>query len=161
MVAGMSAECLTYKTVARLLGSLLRELSVGLREFLAKKHLADKHNFDLINGRLRRRRIFTVSTVILSGRTQFAPNDVQFPLRFCLRDAEDVVPYNRIAVDSLYIQQNFDLNSYRTIPPSQLCCATSLYTREARAKSGKIYLFTLSLPPSFASQNPPPSLEGG
>ena len=120
MVAGMSAECLTYKTVARLLGSLLRELSVGLREFFAKKHLADKHNFDLINGRLRRRRIFTVSTVILSGRTQFAPNDVQFPLQFCLRDAEDVVPYDRIAVDSLYIQQNFDLNSYRTIPPSRL-----------------------------------------
>ena len=156
----MSAECLTYKTVARLLGSLLRELSVGLREFFAKKHLADKHNFDLINGRLRRRRIFTVSTVILCGRTQFAPNDVQFPLRFCLRDAEDVVPYDRIAVDSLYIQLNFDLNSYRTIPPSRLRRATSLYTREASAKSGKIYLFTLSLPPSFASQNPPPSSEG-
>ena len=120
MVAGMSAECLTYKTVARLLGSLLRELPGGLREFFAKKHLADKHNFDLINGRLRRRRIFTVSTVILCGRTQFAPNGVQFPLQFCLRDAEDVIPYDRIAVDSLYIQQNFDLNSYRTIPPSRL-----------------------------------------
>ena len=78
-----------------------------LREFFSKKHLADKHNFDLINGRLRRRRIFTVSTVILCGRTQIAPNGVQFPLQFCLRDAEDV-PYNRIAVDSLYIQQDFD-----------------------------------------------------
>ena len=33
MVAGMSAECLTYKTVAHFSGSLLRELSVGLREF--------------------------------------------------------------------------------------------------------------------------------
>ena len=99
---------------------LTRELSVGLREFFAKKHLADKHNFDLINGRLRRRRIFTVSTVILCGRTQFAPNSVQFPLQFCLRDAEDVIPYDRIAVDSLYIQQNFDLSLYRTIPPSWL-----------------------------------------
>ena len=123
----------TQQTVACFLGSLLKELSVGLREFFAKKHLADKHNFDLINGRLRRRRIFTVSTVILCGRTQFAPNGVQFPLQFCLRDAEDVIPYDRIAVDSLYIQQDFDLNSYRTIPPSRLCRATSLYTREARA----------------------------
>ena len=143
----MSAGCLTYKTVARLLGSLLRELSVGLREFFAKKHLADKHNFDLINGRLRRRRIFTVSTVILSGRTQFAPNDVQFPLRFCLRDAEDVVPYDRIAVDSLYIQQNFDLNSYRTIPPSRLTpCHLPLH----KGGEGKIWqdLFVYPFSPS-------------
>lgn len=53
-------------------------------------------------------------------------------LQVLLRDAEDVIPYDRIAVDSLYIQQDFDLNSYRTIPPSRLCRATSLYTREAR-----------------------------
>ena len=123
----------TQQTVACFLGSLLKELSVGLRVIFAKKHLADKHNFDLINGHLRRRQIFTVSTVILCGRTQFAPNGVQFQLQFCLRDAEDVIPYDRIAVDSLNIQQDFDLNSYRTIPPSRLTPCHLLYTREARA----------------------------
>ena len=141
------------------MGSLLKELSVGLREFFAKKHLADKHNFDLINGRLRRRRIFTVSTVILCGRTQFALNGVQFPLQFCLRDAEDVIPYDRIAVDSLYIQQDFDLNSYRTIPPSRLCRATSLYTREAEGKCKHLKkLYVAMLSPSYKSNRNPPQI---
>ena len=35
-------------------------------------------------------------------RTQFAPYDVQFTLRFCLLDAEDVIPYDEIANLRLY-----------------------------------------------------------
>ena len=38
----------------------------------------------------------TIGTVVLNGRTQFAPNIVKFTLRFCSRDAEDVVPYDLI-----------------------------------------------------------------
>ena len=141
------------------MGSLLKELSVGLRVIFAKKHLADKHNFDLINGHLRRRRIFTVSTVILCGRTQFAPNSVQFPLQFCLRDAEDVIPYDRIAVDSLYIQQDFDLNSYRTIPPSRLTpCPLPLHKGgEGKCKHLK-KLYVAMLSPSYKSSRNPPQI---
>ena len=130
-----------------------------LREFFSKKHLADKHNFDLINGRLRRRRIFTVSTVILCGRTQFAPNGVQFPLQFCLRDTEDVIPYDRIAVDSLYIQQDFDLNSCRTIPPSRLTpCRLHLRKGgEGKCKHLK-KLYVAMLSPSYKSNRNPPQI---
>ena len=49
----------------------------------------------------------TDGTAILSGRTQFAPNGIQFTLRFCLRDAEDVVPYDEIADLRLYNRQHF------------------------------------------------------
>ena len=36
-------------------------------------------------------------------------------LQVLLRDAEDIIPYDWIAVVSLYIQQDYDLNIYRTI----------------------------------------------
>ena len=46
---------------------------------------------------LKEKANFTVNIVFFNGRTQFDPNGIQFTLRFCLRDAEAVVPYDGIA----------------------------------------------------------------
>ena len=76
--------CLTYKTVARLLGSILRELSVGLREFLLKfnrESLRHAGNCKCKLGGFQR-----ANTV--------RPYDDAFAFAIILRDAEDVIPYN-------------------------------------------------------------------
>ena len=50
----------------------------------------------------------TETSAVFDGRTQFAPNVVKFTLRFCLRDAEDVVPYELVETIVFYYQQYFD-----------------------------------------------------
>ena len=83
---------------------LTRELPGGLRERRSKSQ-QKFIDFPLQSLRLLLRKIHlprqreakvTIGTVVLSGRTQFAPNIVKFTLRFCSRDDEDVVPYDLI-----------------------------------------------------------------
>ena len=129
---------------------------------LKNKHSALRHTSSVSQARhllLKEKAIFYCQQCVLYGRTQFAPNGVQFPLQFCLRDAEDVIPYDRIAVDSLYIQQDFDLNSYRTIPPSRLTpCHLPLHKGgEGKCKHLK-KLYVTMLSPSYKSNRNPPQI---
>ena len=74
---------------------------------LKNKYSALRHTSSVSQARhllLKEKAIFYCQQCVLSGRTQFAPNGVQLTLRFCLRDAEDVIPYDLIKTVLSYYQ---------------------------------------------------------